>query len=376
MKAFLPLLLFLLTGCWNKSGPEPIFIGQVVVRDGDQAQSQAARGVVLAVADANAAEGQVNGRSVAVVRPDWPGPQPTGTTQPATATVQAVAVKLVTLNRVAGIVGCTDEPTTETLLRMAQQYSLPVLTTASAPGLAPYGFSVSPGTAMVGKTLGKFVREDLKKSPVLLIVDKRSRRAGELGAAFAREYENHQSELKQRTIANPEELEALAREATQEIPGAIVFLGPAGEFRKLVGALGEAKLAEDVPLVLAKPEPSDSPPSSVVKNPIYHVTPFWIDTDRARDFAKRFQDRFKDAPHAEAALSYDAASVLFEGIRRAKSVQGSKVREELLKLKDYDCLTGKLSFDKDQWVRRPLFIVRGEGGAEKLVKRCDPDPEP
>jgi branched-chain amino acid transport system substrate-binding protein len=112
-----------------------------------------------------------------------------------------------------------------------------------------------------------------------------------------------------------------------------------------------------------------------VKNPIYWLTPFWIDTDRARDFAKRFQERFKDAPHAEAALSYDAAALLFEGIRRARSVQGSKVREELPKLKDYDCLTGKLSFDKDQSARRPLFIVHLNGG-EKLVKRYDPEPAP
>jgi hypothetical protein len=66
--------------------------------------------------------------------------------------------------------------------------------------------------------------------------------------------------------------------------------------------------------------------------------------------------------------------LLFEVLRRAKSLQAAKVREELLKLKDYECLTGPLSFDKDQCARRPVFIVRSADGTETREARFEPPP--
>jgi len=50
------------------------------------------------------------------------------------------------------------------------------------------------------------------------------------------------------------------------------------------------------------------------------------------------------------------------------------VRDELLKLKNFDSLTGPLSFDKDHHTRRPVFIVhRDEKGQQVLARRYDPE---
>jgi branched-chain amino acid transport system substrate-binding protein len=379
-------LLVFACGCWSKTAPETVYIGHIAPRSGTEADRglAAAHAILLAVEDANGAEGQVNGRPVAVIHPDAAGDLHKDKDDDAKK-AEAAAVRLITIDRAAGLLGSVGLRPTERLGRVAQQYSTPLVSTTSLPGqlLGSFGFSVNPSATAIGKALRRYAREELKKSSISLIADNRSLGATDLASAFTG---NDAQGVRLWSIATADEQKKAAMEAfaaareAKDNAGAIVFMGSVGEFLSLIETLAQENL--DVPVLWGTLETNRPAlgPDSTFKNPIYRATAFVIDSgDRAHKFAERYQQQaeFKDKPPtAEAALSYDAANVLFEAMRRAKSFQGSKVRDELLKLKDYDCLTGPLSFDKDQCGRRPLFIVRIADGKETRVARYDSEPPP
>ncbi len=95
-------------------------------------------------------------------------------------------------------------------------------------------------------------------------------------------------------------------------------------------------------------------------------------TGRAQDFARKYQEQFKEAPDLAAASAYDGARLLFEAMRRAKSTEAKPLREALTGFENFDSLTGPLTIDKeDHGARRPVFVVRREEGRPKVVKRYD-----
>jgi hypothetical protein len=42
---------------------------------------------------------------------------------------------------------------------------------------------------------------------------------------------------------------------------------------------------------------------------------------------------------------------------------------------NFEGLTGPLAFTKEGFSRRPVFVVKQEGGGPKLVKKYGPEPE-
>ena len=82
------------------------------------------------------------------------------------------------------------------------------------------------------------------------------------------------------------------------------------------------------------------------------------------EFAKKYQERFKEAPDLHAALAYDGLRLLFEAMRRAKSFQSAKILEELANTDraNFETLSGTLTFNRYHAARRPLYVAQVEDG--------------
>jgi branched-chain amino acid transport system substrate-binding protein len=70
-----------------------------------------------------------------------------------------------------------------------------------------------------------------------------------------------------------------------------------------------------------------------------------------KQFIDQFQAKFKYEPDAVAALTWDATRVLIQAIQNTKGLTGDlkkdrkAVRDQLAILKNFDGITGKISFD-------------------------------
>ena len=79
---------------------------------------------------------------------------------------------------------------------------------------------------------------------------------------------------------------------------------------------------------------------------------------RAQTFLKKYNDRFKREPTSLAANGYDAAGVLADSIKRAKSDTPDGIREAIATTKDYAGVTGNITLDAERNAQKPAVIVQ------------------
>jgi branched-chain amino acid transport system substrate-binding protein len=376
-------------GCTPRPSTDPILIGHVASFAGpDQALGeQAKQALELAVEEVNNDPGLLLNRRVEVLHVNSAGDD---------NTIADAAVRLITVNRVVAILGGDTLQQAERLGRAAQSYSIPVVTPAglTSPYASDNLFPVGIAPEFTGQTLARFSAQELKARHVGSVSDARVPFATAVTSAFVHDYSQGEGRrVEQCTFRNEgaregvkdregkekqeSELPDAASRVARSHPDAILFAGSARaliRFREhLTGAAGQKPVlfgGEEVPPgeLLALQQ------DRTAKSPIYVPTAFAGDggATPGQAFAKRYRERFHLEPTAAAALAYDAARLLFQGIRDANTAERERVRETLSKTVHFDSLTGPISWEKDRLVRRPVFVLRVEKGTAELAKREPP----
>jgi branched-chain amino acid transport system substrate-binding protein len=92
-----------------------------------------------------------------------------------------------------------------------------------------------------------------------------------------------------------------------------------------------------------------------------------------QDFIAKYKTKYNEVPDAMAVLGYDAANILYEAMKRAGSVEGAKVRDELAKIADYPGVAGSTTIDSARNARKPLVVLKiAEGGAYQYMATVNP----
>ena len=87
-----------------------------------------------------------------------------------------------------------------------------------------------------------------------------------------------------------------------------------------------------------------------------------------QEFIKNFNKKFHKFPDTWSALYYDAASVLFKAIKDANSTNPVKIEKALHKIKDYNGVTGKITFKKNGDIKnKKLFFKKVVNGTFKFL---------
>lgn len=366
--AFVGLLLVCLAGCGKSEAPK-LLIADLAPRSGPQkaAGDQAIAGTRLAVQEVNAGD-KLLGRQVLVVTPASDG---------SPEQIEGQAVRLIRFDRVPALLGGTSILQAERLARLASIYQVPLVTPGWLPAASinPFSFSVGITPAQQGIALARYLTQDLKFRRVVLLTGD-APGCNELAAVFAEEFRRIASQpAEQKSFKKPADMAEIASQLAPTTPEAIVLAGTPADLEKLQAELAKAKLPATVPVFLGGEEADLRYLAATGdRRPLYRVTAFVADDSlpRTREFVRKYQEKTSGQPDASAALAYDCARVLFEGIRQAKQVKSDKICEALRGLKDFECLTGTLSFDGKQQARRPAFVVRIEKAGPKLVKRYEP----
>jgi branched-chain amino acid transport system substrate-binding protein len=77
----------------------------------------------------------------------------------------------------------------------------------------------------------------------------------------------------------------------------------------------------------------------------------------ARDFVRRFTQRFRVEPTGLAALGYDAALVLFDAVRRAASAEPTRVRAALATTRNVEGATGVITLNEQRDAVKSAVIL-------------------
>jgi branched-chain amino acid transport system substrate-binding protein len=104
----------------------------------------------------------------------------------------------------------------------------------------------------------------------------------------------------------------------------------------------------------------------------YAVVDFNADAnDAARDFTKRYRERFGIAPDNFASWSYDSLNILALAMNNAKSTEPEAIRKAILAIKGYRGLEGNYEFDSRGDGLHGYNVVKNDGGKITFIKRVD-----
>jgi branched-chain amino acid transport system substrate-binding protein len=93
--------------------------------------------------------------------------------------------------------------------------------------------------------------------------------------------------------------------------------------------------------------------------------------EAARDFTKRYRERFGIYPDNFASWSYDALHILALAMNNANSTEPEAVRKAILAIKGYKGLEGTYEFDTRGDGLHGYNVVKNDGGKIVFIKRVD-----
>jgi branched-chain amino acid transport system substrate-binding protein len=96
------------------------------------------------------------------------------------------------------------------------------------------------------------------------------------------------------------------------------------------------------------------------------------DQPNMKDFVTKYKAQFNATPDALGGLGYDAMMVLFDSMKRAKSLEGKDLSKAISETRDLKGVTGSISIDKDHNAQKGVVIVQIKGGAPVFVAAVDP----
>jgi branched-chain amino acid transport system substrate-binding protein len=359
--ARLCLMSMIAAGCGSPAAQPPIFLGHVATLSGpdSRAGKQAERGIQLALEELGLpASEKLFNRPVVVRHVDGAGNLDS---------MEAAAARLVSVNRAVALLGGAGK---DEALRL-DRVRVPVLAPAGlrTSAMSELLFTTGLAPARQGELLAKHLA-DSSAAPLALIVDNRRDETQTFAEAFKKTWA--QAAAKAKDSAAPLEIgfgkdakftEVAARAGK---PKTVVFAGAADDFRALRREL------KGLSWVYAGDDGSLMPADLSAGETVLVATAFAAKEGKAADFAKKYRDKFQDEATVHAALAYDNLRLVVEALQKGQSSAPDKLREELLKIKDFAGLTGPLSFAPDQHLSRPAFIaeLRSEGMA--VVKTIAP----
>ena len=98
-----------------------------------------------------------------------------------------------------------------------------------------------------------------------------------------------------------------------------------------------------------------------------HYSPY--DTDpKVVKFVTDYKAKYGSTPDALAATAYDAARIMFDAIKRSKSLAGPDIRDALAATKDYPGVTGTVTFNQNRDAVKPIVMIEIKDGGTYAVK--------
>jgi branched-chain amino acid transport system substrate-binding protein len=98
-----------------------------------------------------------------------------------------------------------------------------------------------------------------------------------------------------------------------------------------------------------------------------HYSPF--DTDpRVVKFVSDYKKRYNSTPDALAATAYDAANIMFDAIKRSKSLSGPDIRDALAATNAFPGVTGTVTFNQQRDAVKPIVMIEIKDGGTYAVR--------
>lgn len=375
MRAFWALLalacLFWLTP--SAGAQETIKIGHYGSLTGSEATfgQSTSNGIKLAIAEVNAAGG-INGKKIELVEYDTKGDA---------KEAGAVVTRLCTKDKVTAVIGEVASSLSLAGAPICQQNGVPMISPLSTnPKVTEQGdmiFRACFIDPFQGYVCAKFAAEHMKFKTAAILLDQSQTYSVGLAEEFEKAFTKLGGTILIKQQYNKGENDFSARLTAIRATSPDVIFVP-GYYTDVANiAIQARKLGITAPLLGGDGWDSvklTEIGGKAIEGSFYsnHVSP---DDPRPefQAFVAKYQDEHGVTPDALATLGYDGAMLLFDAMKRAKSLSGKDLAAALAATKDFPGATGKISINEKRDAVKSAVILQIKDGKPVFVTAIHPD---
>jgi branched-chain amino acid transport system substrate-binding protein len=354
----------------NAPSADAILIGHYGSMTGKEATfgQSTDNGIRLAVAEFNAAGG-LNGRMVELKTYDTKGES---------NEAGNAVTRLITDDKVVAVLGEVASKLSLAGGAVCQEKQIPMISPSSTNPAVTRGrnfvFRVCFIDPFQGFVSAKFARENLKAEKVGVLFDQ----SAPYSKGLRDEFKKHFSRMGGKIVSDvaynggDTDFSAQLSKIKGENPQVIFVPGYYTDVGNIAIQARKMGIGNDVPLLGG--DGWDSEQLAVIAQKTiegsYYSNHYAPDQagDTVKAFVERYKAKFESTPDGLAALGYDAAMVLFDSMKRAKSLGGPDLRDAIAATKDYPGVTGKITLDANRDATKSAVMVQmRRDSAGKLV---------
>jgi branched-chain amino acid transport system substrate-binding protein len=327
-------------------------------------------GIDMAVEQVNKAGG-VLGKQVRVIVEDDQG-------KPEEA--QTVVTKLITRDQVVAVLGEVASSRSMAAAPVAQQSKIPMISPSSTnPKVTETGdyiFRVCFIDPFQGLVMAKFATNTLKVKNVAVLRDIKNDYSVGLADVFLENFKKMGGNIvaDESYSEGDTDFSAQLTSIRSRNPQAIFLPGYYTE----VGLVARQAKQLGLNIPLLGGDGWDSPKlieiGGEALNGAYYSNHFSVDdpTPAIQKFVSDYKAQYGAVPDALAGLGYDAASILFDAMRRANTTDPAKVRDAIAATKDFPGVTGLITLDEHRNAIKPAVVLQVKDGKLSYVETINP----
>lgn len=361
------------SGCSKGGSGDTIRIGEFASLTGKEATfgTSSHEGTLLAIEEINAAGGVLDKKLELLTEDDQ-----SKAGEPANA-----VNKLISKDNVVAVLGEVASSRSLEAAPICQQNSIPMISPASTnPDVTKTGdyiFRVCFIDPFQGTVMANFAANTLKAKKVAVLTDVKSDYSKGLAKFFKEQFVKTGGQLVSELDFNAGDKDFKGQLTTIKAaaPDAVFIPGYYTEVALI--AIQAKQLGLNVPL-LGGDGWESATLVEIGKDAVegHYFSSHYTSTDsspKVQGFVEAYKKRFNGkVPDTMAALGYDSAKVLADAIKRAGSTEGSKIRDALAALKEYDAVTGKLTMNENRDAVKSAVILQVKGGKFEFLQTVAP----
>ncbi|MGG5255269.1 ABC transporter substrate-binding protein [Neobacillus sp. SM06] len=296
------------------------------------------------------------------------------------------AIKLVSQDKVAAIVGAATSTNTLAQVQIVQDNKIPLLTpTGTSPTITnkdgkvnEFVFRTSFIDPFQGTVAANFAAKELKVKKAAILIDNSSDYAKGLAAAFKKSFAKNGGEIvsEEAYVAKDTDFRATLTRIKAKNPEFVFLPG----YYEEVGLIVKQARELGITAPFMGGDGWDSPKlveiaGAAALNNTY-ITNHYSSGDSdpvVQKFVKAFKEKYNGkSPDAFNALGYDSGYFLADAIKRAKSADPVKIKDAMAKTDGLQLVTGKVKLDKNHDPIKSAVILEYKDGQQVFKTKVNP----
>jgi branched-chain amino acid transport system substrate-binding protein len=362
------LIAGLLAACNPQAGSDKVRIGVFMSTTGTTANFgiSSVNGIKMAADEINAAGG-INGKQVELLIQD----DRSDASEAAT-----IVTKFVTQDQVHAIIGEVASSRSIAAAPIAQNAKIPMLTPSSTnPEVTKKGDYIFRSCFIdpyQGAAIAQFAAKTLGAKTAVIMIDRKNDYSTGLGKFITETFTKMGGKMvaTQSYQEGDQDFNAQLTSLKGSNPEVIFVPG----YYNDVGLIAKQARDKGITVPLIGGDGWDSEQlykiGGTALNGSYftnHYSPF--DTEpKVQKFVNDYKSRYGSIPDALAATAYDAANIMFDAIKRSKSLSGPDIRDALAATNAFPGVTGTVTFNQQHDAVKPIVMIEIKDGGTYAVR--------